>query len=122
MGPSTDSSKAFLVDEKTVQRSTIKPKKPTKQDLDHTFAQLSTLIHASGRPVPGRYGDGRERKPSDEEEQTGILTDLRVLKKGGFLSESVGTIWMLLRGKMKGGPIDDKTMIVSPFESTRRVS
>lgn len=45
------------------------------------------------------------------DEATGYLTDLSVLRKGGFLAESIKTLWMLFRGY--GKPIDDKTMIVS---------
>jgi hypothetical protein len=112
MVSSEESSKTLVVDEKSVQRPTIKPKKPNRQDLDQTFAQLSSLIHAASRPLPNKYGDGRDRKAAADEEHTGILTDLRSLKKQGFLSESVKTIKDLLRGRMKGLPVDDKTMIV----------
>ncbi|KAL7269861.1 hypothetical protein RUND412_007453 [Rhizina undulata] len=86
--------------------------KLTRKQLDKTFAQFSALIHASNRPVPNRYGDGRERATSADEKKTGIIDDIKVLRQGGFLLESIQTLHMLLKGKLNGGPIDDKTMIM----------
>lgn len=43
---------------------------------------------------------------------TGIRHDIAVLKKGGFLKESVQTLLMFANGKRKGLPVDDKTMIM----------
>lgn len=92
----------------------IKPPPPlakqTRKDVDSSFDKFSALINASNRPLPNRYGNGTDRSP--ESEQTGIWTDISTLRKGGFLLESVATLWQLVQQKRRGGPVDDKTMIV----------
>lgn len=86
--------------------------KPTRAAVDSTFEQFANLLHASNRPLPNRFGDGQDQRPP-EVKQTGVLTDIKTLRRGGFFWESVGTLWTLLKQKKKGGPVDDKTMIVS---------
>jgi len=84
--------------------------KPSRKEVEATFTKFASLIHASNRPLPHRYGDGKSA--AEEEEQTGIRADLTALRKGGFLKESIETLLMFAKGKWKGGPTDDKTMIV----------
>jgi linoleate 10R-lipoxygenase len=84
---------------------------PTRKEVEATFEKFAALIHASNRPLPHRYGDGRTEKEDDQ--TTGIRNDIAVLRKGGFLRESLQTIWMTVQNKRRGGPVDDKTMIVS---------
>ena len=62
--------------------------------------------------MPNKYGDGRDRASDDDAVHTGVLSDIGALKKQGILLESFRTLWDLMRSKMKGGPVDDKTMIV----------
>jgi len=91
--------------------------KPTRAAVDSTFEQFANLLHASNRPLPNRFGDGKDRGPP-EVKQTGILTDINTLRRGGFFWESVGTLRDLLKQKIKGGAVDDKTMIVSNLRET----
>ncbi|KAI5788727.1 heme peroxidase [Pyronema domesticum] len=84
--------------------------KPTRKEVEATFEKFASLIHASNRPLPHRYGDGRTEKEDDQ--TTGIRNDIAVLRKGGFLMESLQTIWMVVQNKRRGGPVDDKTMIM----------
>jgi len=86
--------------------------KPTRAAVDSTFEQFANLLHASNRPLPNRFGDGKDQRPP-EVKQTGLLTDINTLRRGGFFWESVGTLRDLLKQKIKGGAVDDKTMIVS---------
>ncbi|KAI5837020.1 heme peroxidase [Morchella snyderi] len=92
----------------------IKPPPPlarqTRKDVDSSFDKFSALINASNRPLPNRYGNGTDR--AEEAEQTGIWTDISTLRKGGFLLESVATLWQLVQQKRRGGPVDDKIMIM----------
>jgi hypothetical protein len=85
--------------------------KPSRKDVDDSFKKFASLISAADRPLPHRYGDGR---PDSEEEakQTGLIVDAKTLVKGGFLMESLKTIWMFIQSQKTGGPIDDKTMLM----------
>jgi hypothetical protein len=98
--------------------------KPTRETVDSTFDQFSNLLHASNRPLPNRFGDGKDHRPPPEK-KTGVLLDIATLRAGGFFWESVGTLRDFLKGKLAGGPTDDRTMIVSLFgffqESCSRV-
>ncbi|PWW77608.1 heme peroxidase [Tuber magnatum] len=85
--------------------------KPTRAAVDNTFEQFANLLHASNRPLPNRSGDGKDQRPP-EVKQTGVLTDINTLRRAGFFWESVGTLWDVLKGKVKGGLVDDKTMIM----------
>jgi hypothetical protein len=87
--------------------------KPTRSDVENTFKKFASLIHASNRPLPHRYGSGQDGTGPAEQEMTGLRHDLSVLRKNGFLFESLQTIWEFASGKIKGDPVDDKTMIVS---------
>ncbi|KAF8249495.1 heme peroxidase [Wilcoxina mikolae CBS 423.85] len=95
---------------KTVARINPPVGKPTRKDIDATFTKFAALIHASNRPLPNRYGDGRD--DPDDEKLTGIRHDIMVLRRGGFMMESLHTLWNTLQNKRKGGPTDDKTMIM----------
>jgi hypothetical protein len=89
--------------------------KPSRKDVEATFSKFATLIRASNRPLPHRYGDGR-KESEDDEVRTGVRADIVALRKDGFLKESLETLVMFANGRRKGGPVDDKTMIVSdPF-------
>jgi len=89
--------------------------KPSRKDVEATFAKFASLIRASNRPLPHRYGDGR-KESEDDGVHTGIRADIAALRKDGFLKESIETLVMFANGRRKGGPVDDKTMIVSgPF-------
>lgn len=91
-------------------------KKQTRKDVDDTFSKFASLIHASNRPIPNRYGDGRDHD-ADEVKRTGLRQDIKALRKGGFLGESLKTIRMYLAHAREGGAVDDKTMLVSfPLE------
>lgn len=97
-------------------------KKPTRKDVDNTFSKFASLIHAANRPIPNRYGDGRDHD-AVEEKKTGLRQDIKALRKGGFLGESLKTIRMYLAHAREGGPVDDKTMLVCfsrNFISSRR--
>lgn len=83
--------------------------KPTREDVDSTFKQFASLIEASNRPLPDRYG-GAALIP--EEKRTGIFTDIGVLRRGGFLLESISTLYAVYKQHKKGGPTDDRRMIV----------
>jgi hypothetical protein len=114
-GESSQSSSARYANgdsKKAVARVNPPVAKPTRKDIDATFSRFGALIHASNRPLPNRFGDGREPTKQDDK-QTGILEDLEALRKGGFLIESAQTLRMALKSAKKGGPVDDKTMIVS---------
>jgi linoleate 10R-lipoxygenase len=87
--------------------------KPNRNDVEDTFKKFASLIHASNRPLPHRYGSGQAGSGPAEQEMTGIGHDLSVLRKDGFLLESLKTIWDFASDKIKGDPVDDKTMIVS---------
>lgn len=87
-------------------------KNPTRKEVDDVFSKFAGLIQASNRPIPNRYGDGRDHDAT-EEQQTGVWNDMKVLKKGGYLGETLKTLWMHMSHARKGGPVDDKTMIVS---------
>ena len=84
--------------------------KPTRKEVDATFAKFAQLINASNRPLPNRFGDGRDVSATEHEDMTGIRADIAALRRGGYIIESIQTLWMALRGK--GAPADDKTMIV----------
>ena len=83
---------------------------PKRKDVDDTFSKFASVIHAANRPLPNRYGYGQEG--GVEQEQTGYLKDFAELRRGGFLLESAGTLWEQSTHARKGGPTDDKTMIV----------
>jgi linoleate 10R-lipoxygenase len=101
---------------KSVARANPPVGKPTRKDVDATFAKFANLIHASNRPLPNRYGDGRDGSLNpDHDQRTGIRNDIMVLRRGGFTRESIQTLWEVLHNKRKGGPTDDKTMIVNTF-------
>lgn len=84
--------------------------KPTRKEVDATFAKFASLINASNRPLPHRFGDGRDESASEPETMTGYIQDIAALRQGGYIIESIQTLWMALGGK--GKPADDKTMIV----------
>lgn len=86
--------------------------KQTRKDVDSVFEQFSSLISASNRPIPDRFGNGAV---VPEDKKTGILTDIGALRRGGFLLESISTLYAVLQQNRKGGPVDDKGMIVSRF-------
>ncbi|TGZ79433.1 heme peroxidase [Ascodesmis nigricans] len=86
-------------------------KNPTRKEVDDVFSKFAGLIQASNRPIPNRYGDGRDHDAT-EEQQTGVWNDMKVLKKGGYLGETLKTLWMHMSHARKGGPVDDKTMIM----------
>lgn len=88
--------------------------KPTRKDVDSSFKQFASLIEASNRPLPDRYG-GASLIPL--EKRTGIFTDIGVLRKGGFLLESISTLYAVYKQHKKGGPTDDRRMIVRCFNT-----
>lgn len=94
----------------------IKPPPPlskqTRKDVDSAFDQFSSLIAASNRPLPNRYGNGSVKSIA-EDQLTGYWTDIATLRKGGFILESISALWEYVSHQRKGGPVDDKTMIVS---------
>ncbi|KAI5806988.1 heme peroxidase [Geopyxis carbonaria] len=98
--------------EKAPKRPNPPVAKPTRKELDDTFSKFASLIHASNRPLPNRYGDGRDRKTEYDQKQTGIREDIKALRKGGFLMDSIKTLHLALQTKKKGGPTDDKTMLM----------
>lgn len=83
--------------------------KQTRKDVDSAFEQFSSLIRASNRPLPNRFGNG---DVVPEEKRTGIFTDIGVLRRGGFLLESISTLYAVFQQHKKGGPVDDRRMIV----------
>lgn len=86
--------------------------KQTRKDVDSVFEQFSSLIQASNRPLPNRFGNG---DVVPEEKRTGIFTDIGVLRRGGFLLESISTLYAVFQQQKKGGPVDDRRMIVRCF-------
>lgn len=84
--------------------------KQTRKDVDSSFEQFAAVIQASNRPLPNRYGNGSINLTEDK--KTGIWTDIGALRQGGFLLESISTLYALVQQKKKGGPVDDKSMIV----------
>lgn len=84
--------------------------KQTRKDVDSSFEQFAAVIQASNRPLPNRYGNGSINLTEDK--KTGIWTDIGALRQGGFLLESISTLYALVNQKRQGGPVDDKTMIV----------
>ena len=91
--------------------------KPTRKNGDTALTKLVALDRAANRPLPNRFGDGRGE--ADPPAATGIRHDIATLRKGGFLAESIRTLSMFLKGKLKGGLTDDKTMIVHALPSVR---
>lgn len=83
--------------------------KQSRKDVDSAFEQISSVIHASNRPLPNRYGNGAV---TQEEKKTGILTDIATLRQGGFILETIATLYAVIQQHRKGGPVDDKNMIV----------
>lgn len=86
--------------------------RPSRKEVDQTLGALTSLIHASHKPLPSRYGDGKERKSVYDEKYEGKLADLKSLWKSGHLKESYRTISTLSKHQKNPGYIDDKTYIV----------
>lgn len=86
--------------------------RPSRKELDKTLGALTNLIHASNKPLPSPYGDGKERKSVYDEKYQGKLADIRSLWKDGHLLESYTTLKTLAKHKRKPGYTDDKTYIV----------
>ncbi|KAF8465354.1 heme peroxidase [Kalaharituber pfeilii] len=83
--------------------------KPTRKDVDQTMGAITNLLHASNKPLPHRYGDGKQRKSIYEQKYTGIWADIKYLSKEGNLKESYKTLRTLAKHKKRPGYTDDKT-------------
>lgn len=86
--------------------------KPTRKEVDQTMGALTNLLHASNKPLPNRYGDGKQRKSIYDESYEGAWADIKSLMKQGHLKESYNTISTVTKHKKHGGYTDDKTYIV----------
>ncbi|KAK7937986.1 heme peroxidase [Apiospora aurea] len=78
--------------------------KPTRAGVDSSFAQFAQLIHASRRPLPIQNGDGTY---TEAKKRPGLKKDLQALTR-----RDVRTVIDIVKGKLKGPIIDDKTMIM----------
>jgi len=87
--------------------------RPTRKEVEQTMGALTNLLHASHKPLPHRYGDGKQRKSIYDEKYEGVWGDIKSLVKQGHLKESYKTISTVAKHKKHGGYIDDKTYIVS---------
>lgn len=106
---SSPTTNGILAKQLTTRRVSPPVGKPTRKDVDATFSRFASLIHASNRPLPNRYGTDISEH---DEAQTGIMTDIKALRQNGFLKESIGTLLTAAKNKREGGPTDDKTMIM----------
>ena len=88
-------------------------KKPTRAEVDKTMSAVTNLLHASNKPLPHRYGDGKQRRSIYDETYTGSWNDIKSLLKQGHLKESYKTVTTVAKHKKHGGYTDDKTYIVS---------
>lgn len=87
--------------------------KPTRKEVDQTLGAITNLVHASNKPLPNRFGDGKERKSVYDEQYGGTWADIKFLLKNGNLGESYRTVKALSKAKKNPGYTDDKTYIVS---------
>ena len=97
------------------KRSSFRPQKKKKEEEEHvdhsasrkdvesSFDQFAQLIHASRRPLPTQT-DGAIL---DHTEPTGLVQDLKAL---GF--KDVGTLMNVMKGKVTGELLDDKTYLM----------
>ena len=90
--------------------------KPTRKEVESTMGALTNLLHASNKPLPHRYGDGKQRKSIYDEEFTGLWQDIKALIKQGHLKETIKTVRTVAKHKKHGGYTDDKTYIVSHYQ------
>jgi len=86
--------------------------RPTRKEVEQTMGALTNLLHASNKPLPSRYGDGKQRKSIYDEKYEGVWGDIKALAAQGRLMESYKTITTVAKHKKHGGYTDDKTYIV----------
>jgi linoleate 10R-lipoxygenase len=75
-----------------------------RHEVSATFEEYAQLIHASRRPLPMQTGDGTYL---DNEHNSSIFQDLGVLGVKDF-----GTLMDVIKNKVTGGLVDDKTMLM----------
>lgn len=73
---------------------------------------ITNLIHASHKPLPHHYGDGKSRQSAYDQQYEGTWGDIKALWKAGHLKESYKTIKTVAKHKKHGGYTDDKTYIM----------
>ncbi|KAF8454382.1 heme peroxidase [Terfezia claveryi] len=93
--------------------------RPTRKEMEQTMSALTNLLHASNKPLPNRYGDGKERKSIYDEKYEGVWGDIKALAKQGKLSESYKTISTVAKHKKHGGYTVDKTYITFVSSSSK---
>lgn len=82
------------------ERSEASP--ATRTDVEATFTQFASLIHASNRPLPDQTGDGSYIQ---KEESTGFWADMKSLGVKDLV-----TVKNIIADKASGLPQDDRKM------------
>ncbi|KAN0083249.1 hem peroxidase [Elaphomyces granulatus] len=75
-----------------------------RHEVSATFEEYAQLIHASRRPLPTQTGDGTYL---EHEHHSSLFQDLGVLGVKDF-----GTLMDVIKNKVTGGLVDDKTMLM----------
>lgn len=83
----------------------------SREEVEDTFEQHATLIHASTRPLPTQTGDGSYIK---RDEPTGLLADLKNL---GL--KDLNTVRRILEQKASGEPQDDRQYLMEAVMQVR---
>jgi Animal haem peroxidase len=78
---------------------------PTRADVEAAFARISTLFHASFRPLPIQTGDNTYLP--DTRAKPGLLSELKHLN-----IRNAQTLKDILIGGLKGSHVDDRTYIM----------